>query len=201
MWVYIYQSWTEKELKNAYIGEVYEYSYTFKWKTAAEIWNEWDLLVGSIRVNSEWLSQECRIKKDISQIADAKRIIITSNNVCYNTRSATTIGIWTGTGWGNGGVYYNQTGSNFSWIQALIVYNGSEYKGSAVWYLSTWTYNPTVTIDLENKTIVWELSWYNNSTVSLTDAQVSAIKQYPYLFVYTSQNNAAISDVSITIEY
>lgn len=43
MWVYIYQSWTEKELKNAYIGE---YKYVFDFQNDWELWYTWK--------NSSW---------------------------------------------------------------------------------------------------------------------------------------------------
>ena len=68
----------EHSLKNAYIGKVYEYSYIFKWKTAAQIWNEFSTLVGTIKVNSDWVTwpsgADLRIKKDIPSLATAERI-------------------------------------------------------------------------------------------------------------------------------
>jgi hypothetical protein len=74
--------WTSGSLKNAYIGEYkgWHYDYTFKWKTAAEIWNEWTTQVWSIAVDTNWITWigsngDVIISKDIPSLATAKRII------------------------------------------------------------------------------------------------------------------------------
>ena len=54
MGVYIYQSWVEKELKNAYIGEYHEYEYTYDfttWSTSDLQSKWWTVPTGSV-VNS-----------------------------------------------------------------------------------------------------------------------------------------------------
>ena len=195
----------EKELKNAYIGQVYEYSYTFKWKTAAEIWNEFDVLVGGIYTNSNWVTwssnTECRIKKDIPSLATAKKVII-SGTIVWQNLSATAgqIWIWKWSWWGTGIAGYQVYWSSYNGMKANLYYNNTDTSWNSVGNATAQTYKPTLIIDLENKTIVWSMSWFSNSTLSLTDAQVADIKTYEYILCYVSMYTSTISDVSITIE-
>ena len=198
----------QTELKNAYIGEyvepIYEYSYTFKWKTAAEIWNEFTLQTWVINTNANWVtwssSQDCRITKALPSLATAERIIISWTVVCENnTRIATSIWIWIWSWWGNELTAFNIYGTQYNWIRVLLYTDWQNNPWNLVWYASEWTYNPVITIDLVNKVITWELSWFDNSTLTLTDARISAIRQYTYLVPYISLNYATISDISITI--
>ena len=194
------------ELKNAYIGEVYEYSYIFKWKTATEIWNEWDLLVGSIGVNSEWVTginsnTEMRIKINIPSLATAKKVIISGTIVWQNSsKTAGQIWIWKWTWWGTWHTCYQVYWSYYNGMKVDLYYNNTDTSWNSVGNATAQTYKPTLTIDLENKTIVWSVSWFSNSTLSLSDAQVADIRTYEYLVCYTSLNTSTISDVSITIE-
>lgn len=197
MWVYIGTS----ELKNAYIGEVYEYSYTFKWKTAAEIWNEWTTMVGTPSVNSEWFNgNECIIAKDIPSLATVKRITITWTVVGQGWNN-TAIQLWLGkwTWWWTGGAFYEVYWSSYGGLKVKY-YDGTSYTWNAVWNATNSTYKPTLTIDLENKIITWTLSWFSNSTYSINDTQVSNIRTFTHLHCYISATSWAISDISITIE-
>ena len=198
----------EHSLKNIYIGEykVRHYDYTFKWKTAAEIWNEWTTQVGTIAVNSEWAtgtsSQEMRITKSISSLANAKRIIINSTVVWQNTvYTAGNVWIWKWTWWWNWTTIFCVFWSQYWGIHARINYNWTDYAWNSIWNATESTYKTTLTIDLEQKTIVWSISWFGDSTLSLSDAQVSDIRTYTYLVCYTSLNRSTISDVSIDIIY
>lgn len=183
--------------------DYYEYSYTFKWKTTGEIWNEWTTLVGWIYTNSDWLTwpdgADLRIKKDIPSLATAERIIISCTDV-VNTNGTNAIGIWIGawTWWGT-----SQTSFSVQWSSYNGVFvefdNGTNYKGNIVGYATVWTHNPTFTIDLRNKLLTGTLSWFSNSTLALTDSYISTIRQMTYLYVYCSSNKAGVSDVNIKI--
>lgn len=204
MWVYIYQNNSELAMQNAYIGEVYEYSYTFKWKTAAQIWNEWTTQVWQIYTDSNWATGangvEMVITKNIPSISEARKIIIKYTSVInVNTRWACTIWITRWTWWGTGSAWWEVEWSQYNWLW-VIFYDWAEYHWNIVWYASVWTYNPTIIIDLENKSITQEISWYNNSVFTLTDSQISTLRQFYQLSVYTSQNSSTISDISIIIE-
>ena len=204
---------TENPLQNAYIGEYtewqYEYSYTFKWKTVAQIQADWfSLLTGTIKVNSNWVTwsstTDCRIKVDIPSLANAKKITISWTDVVNTStiaHNATSFLIWVGSGWGTWAIWMNLQGSTYTWVYVSWKFSGTGVHWTVVWRITAnWTYKPTIIIDLENKIATGILSWFNNSTLALTDAQVAEIRTFTYLCPYTSVNHSAISDISITIE-
>ena len=186
--------------------QTYTYSYDFKWKTTSQILQERSELLGSIQVNSDWVTwgnnSDLRIKKDIPSLATAKRITISWTVVASNgTQNAWQLAIGKWTSWGTGNCAYDVYGSYYGWL-CVTYYNGTSYYWNVVGYSTWWnTYKPTLTIDLENKTMTWVLSWFSNSTYSLSDTDVANIRQFEYLFVYTSLNYSTVSDVSLTIEY
>ena len=200
------------KIQRIYIGEdlvrptQYEYDYTFKWKTTTEIWNEWTLLVGWIYTNSDWVTwryspaTDCRIKKDIPSLATAEKIIISFTDVVNSTDAynAISVWLWAWTWWGTSSANMFLQWSGYSWI-GVQFYNGTSYNGNNIWNATLWTYNPQLTIDLRHKTMTGVISWLWTSTLTLTDSQVSEIRQMTYLFVYVSVNLSAVSDVSIKI--
>lgn len=186
------------------VRPTWSYSYTFKWKTATQIWNEFDVLRGGIYTNSNWLTwvtnTECRIKKDIPSLANATKIIISGTIVWQNlSTTAAEIWIWKWTWWGTGETSYQVFWSSYNGMKTYLMYNNTNNYWNSVGNATAQTYKPTLTIDLTNKTIVWSVSWFSNSTLSLTDAQVADIRTYEYILCYVSKNASTISDVSITI--
>jgi hypothetical protein len=133
----------------------------------------------------------------------AKKIIISWTIVANNsTQNAWVLSISMWTWWGIWDAWYQVYGSYFNWLK-VSYYDGStshpwNIVGNWVWGN---TYKPKTTIDLENKIIIWELSWFSNSTLTLTDAWINHIRQFDKLVCYTSATWSTISDVSITIEY
>ena len=206
--IYLHPNGVKKELKNDYIWEVYEYSYTFKWKTVSEITSEWTSLIWGVAVNSDWATwigqnNDLRIWKSIPSLDTAKKIIISWTVVANNpTQNAWQLTISMGTWWGVGETGYQVYGSYFNWIKVMYGDGSTQYfwnkVGDAV---SGSTYKPKTTIDLENKIITWELSWFSNSTLALTDTQINHIRQFDKLVCYVASTWSTISDVSITIEY
>lgn len=198
--------WTSA-LKKAYLWAWdYEYSYTFKWKTASQIGSERTTQIWTIAVNTNgltWTSgSDVVITKSIPSLTNAKKIIVTSTIVgqsVINTAWNTGIGKWTW--WGTGNVIYHVYWSNFNGMKVANYYNWTDYHWNNVWNATGTTYKPTLTIDLVAKTITWEVSWFSNSTLTLTDAQVTDIKTYEFITCYASLTLSTISDVSIKIEY
>ena len=189
-----------------YKKKKWKYSYTFKGKTSTQIWNDWNLLTWTIQTNSDWVcwssNTDCRIKVDIPSLATAKKITISWTYVVNSRRpanNACSFWIWSWSWWGTTSVSWSLQWTTYTWIWAQF-YDWTTYNWNVVGYASQWTYNPITIIDLVNKTITMELSWFNNSVVTLTDSQINTIKQMTYLFVYISVNNSAMSDVSIKIE-
>ena len=213
MGVYLYPNNTETPLKKAYIWEyeepIFNYSYTFKWKTAAEIWNTWTLLTWTLQTNSNWVcgssSTDCRIKVDIPSLADAEKIVISGTVVINNSASspnnnAAGLVLSRGSWWGNGESGYQVYGSGYGGMRVLM----SDWNTGVNWNVvgnATLgnTYSPTTTIDLVNKTITWVMSWFDNSILTLTDSQISTLRTFTYLVAYISVNKSAVQDISITI--
>jgi hypothetical protein len=187
-----------------YKKKKWKYSYTFKGKTSSQIWNDWDLLTWTIQTNSDWVcwssNTDCRIKVDIPSLATAKKITISWTVVVNNASyTAASIGIWAGSWWGTSAARYDIEWSGYDGL-VISYYDGSDHLGNKVGNASVGTFNPTLTIDLVNKTMVWTLSWFSNSTLTLTDAYINNIRQMTYLLAYVSVNKSALSDISITIE-
>lgn len=197
----------EHSLKNIYIGEykTRHYDYTFKWKTATEIWNEWTKQIGDFSVNSDWVtgtsSQEMRITKSIPSLATAKRIVIQTTVVWINSvYTAWAVWIWNWAWWGTYVANFNIYGSQYNWIR-LELYDWASNYWNTIWTATAATYDATLTIDLENKTMTGSIPWFSDSVLTLTDAWISMIRAYEYIVCYASLNRSTISDVSIDIIY
>jgi hypothetical protein len=186
-----------------YKKKKWKYSYTFKGKTSSQIWNDWDLLTWTIQTNSNWVTwssnTDCRIKVDIPSLANARKIVVT-HTVVVNTNASvynaaySGVGVWTW--WWSWHTIYKVFGSGYNGMSVEAAGINWNVVGNA----TAWeTYIPTTTIDLVNKTVIGTMSWFNNSTISLTDADVTTIRNYTYLVVYVSVNRSAVSDISIKI--
>lgn len=201
----------QKEVKAVYLWTtkvrptpIYSYSYTFKWKTSSQISNDWSTLIGTINTNSDWVTwtsnSELRIKVDIPSLTTAKKITISGTFVVnQNSYNGMSFIIWTWSWWGSGFAGWNAHGSNFHGISTTY-YNGTDHFWNVVGYTTIGTYTPTITIDLENKTINETLSWFSNSTNTFTNSDIATIRQFNQLIVYVYMNKTAVSDVSILIE-
>ena len=198
--------WTSA-LKKAYLWAWdYEYSYTFKWKTASQIGSERTTQVWTIAVNTNgltWTSgSDVLVTKSIPSLTNAKKIIITSTIVGQSvTNTAGLTGVNKGTWWGTGDLGYAVYWSQFGGMRVAIYYNWASSQWNVVWNATGTTYNTTLTIDLVAKTATWVISWFSDSILTLTDAQITDIKTYEYLRCYVSTVYSTISSVSIKIEY
>lgn len=90
--------------------------------------------------------------------------------------------------------------ATYTWTRARIRNAWTVIDWTNIGSIWTASYTPTLEIDLVNKIMTWKISWYNNSTYSLTDSDISVIRWLPYLYVYATQHNFYIQDVSITVE-
>lgn len=161
MWVYIYQSWTEKELKNAYIGEYHE-SFTYDFTTSDEWWtpSSWTLRDSNWFYRTwEWSDWWIEAPSEVFR-ATPKKIIIS-----YNKTDAVT-GTWIWTTW-----TYNP------WYLLPYIYTGSGLNQMAIQtsggtsYVNLWS-NPTGNVDWEMdidstttpRTITHSITWINSFT-------------------------------------
>ena len=186
----------------------YTYSYDFRNKTTSQITSDgWTLLTWSLNVNSNWIlwnsNEDCRLAHTIPSLATAKRIIISGTFIgSTNSLNATSFMVGYGSWWGTSATWSNYQWSSYAWIKVFCKTNWTTASGNVVGYITaTNTYKPTITIDLENKLVTWVISWFSNSTYSLSDTQVNDIRNnYTQLIPYVSVNHTVISDISIDVE-
>ena len=189
----------EHELKNAYIGEVYEYSYDFRGKTSSNLTADgWTIVKGTPTLNTYWISgSDIRLTRGID-VSNAKKITIS----IYGTLSSANSFAWgiaksVTTSWSVGWTWSFMS-SESNGRQINIYWTSTEFS-----WISAWTYTQTATFDLENKT--WKLSttWKTDQTWTLTDTDVANIKnQIAVIYVYTawSGSNWGLATYSITVE-
>ena len=204
MGVYLYPSGTETELKNAYIGGLYKYSYDFRNKTisgfAADGWTYDDTKVPSF--DSDWIyytvtnattSTGIELNYDLTS---AKKITFYTSFVITNSTTHLA-GWWIG----------SSSWTYLSWIMLMnilgahnqeIRINGSSVSTTSV-SVSTWTYTETIEYNLTNHTYTYSgcypASWY------LTDEQISWIKNNNWITVAVGGGGIRVSTVDLTIEY
>ena len=189
------------ELKNAYIGGYYEYSYDFRNSSTSQITSDgWSYSAWA--TPSFWTygvyGNPARLSYDISAyISNAKKITIsfnakTSSSSWWWVRLAKTVTSSTREGltW----PWYN--GASDTYID--IYSNGHTFSS-----ISAGTYNFKWIIDLENKTWRLSITWKSDQTWTLTDTEVSnIINNTTKLFVYDSWPSSDwIIDMYLTIDY
>ncbi len=194
------------KVKRIFVGTnqvypVWRYSYDFRNKSTSQIttdgwsYSAWDTPSFSsygVRGNS------VRITKDLS-LTNAKRMTLSGYGTLANTAFAVyawktvTSSLREGLSWP-----YLSAGSN---LWRLAIYDDSTHSFSGI---SAWSYNFEWVFDFENKT--WELSvtWKTTQSWTLTDTEVSNIRNnVTKLFVFVSGTNSSswLATMSIKIEY
>lgn len=197
MWVYIGTS----ELKNVYIGEVYEYSYDFRNKTLAWIQSDWWSLntTSSVSVDSNWIRRSVsdwgRLYRTLPSLSSANRIVynaqIKSNWWWYwHYNRIWDLASW----WGISdatGLYSNDTKISIQLLDVATDYNVS---------ISSGTYTVSMDFDLKNKLITYTFSWKWTYTKTLTDSDVTAIRGKGYLWIWFASSVFYVQTMSIKIE-
>lgn len=199
MWVYIGTS----ELKNAYIGEVHEYSYDFRDTTISSMQSEgWIFWSTSwVTINSSWIAfnpfNYAYIKPNwlSNLLSNASKITIEwyfhNAGTTRTTDSDTQFLIAT-----------NWT-SNITWYFGNCKIIACRVYGTNIKYdtytIPAWEYTSTVTIDFVNKTIRLVYGTIVDQNWSLTDTQIANIKTQNSLRIAWSIG-AITKTMRITIE-
>ena len=202
----------EHELKNAYIGEVYEYSYDFRNKSIATCQSDWWSFssTSTVTINSDWLNWGtpptnvyCTPSWLTTALSSANKVTMEmmlykgskswndwTNAVFYLSWPSSMSSNWTG--WTSG--YDVNSNYVIGWrVLSTVVYSWN--------YNSTpnGTYKLTTVIDLANKTINTKYWSIANLSWSLTDAQISTIRTLKYLRIYVD-TTAVIKTISVKVE-
>ena len=197
----------EHELKNDYIGDVFEYGYDFRNKSSSQLSADWwSVLRWTLETWSSWITSPTG--KDVGlwysrDLSTVKKITMDTSIVRNRDDSYSGRGMWFWVALNTSNfccfrVYNNWW--NYTWIRVRSIIWWNVYDWTNVGNIWTSSYNPKFIIDLENKTLTWEISWYSNSTYTLSDAQITAIRSMSYLTVYATQHNFYIQNVNITVE-
>ena len=196
LWWWVSQWSTTKsvELKNAYIGEYYEYVYDFRNKTVAWIQSDgWTFeTTSNFYVDANGLYNSSNTMRKIIYPVDV-------SNASKITIFSTTIGSWTR----DCSVWLSST-----WTEEAITYY---YSGWISWYINpsttfgyvsigNWTAEVTEEFDLVNKTVKYVCPLANlNTTLTLTDTQIATIRWATNLFA-SIDRELRLADISIIIE-
>ena len=199
------------ELKNDYIGKVYEYSYDFRGKSIATCQSDgWSFSdTSTVTINSDWmncginpasvycipswlntsLSTATKITMEMMFYKGSKSWNAWTNAVFYISWPSSMSSNWTG--WTSG--YDENSNYVIGWRVLWTVAYSWNYNSTP-----NGTYILTTVIDLANKTINTKYWSIANLGWSLTDAQISTIRTLKYLRIY-SDTTAVIKTINVTI--
>ena len=194
MWVYIGTS----ELKNAYIGEVYEYSYDFRNKSSTILSNDgWtNASSGTTTFSSQWIKwSSIRYTKPIN-LSNASRLTLSctwawGNDDEYGFRVWQTV--TTSTRAWLTGVYYTY---NTIWLSLFSTYQTFSWVAS-------WIHKIDFILDFNAKTFEIKIDWSSFQNWTVTDAQILDIKNNTtVLFAYVSWQGSDyyLETVSLILE-
>ena len=202
-WTWIFTKWAnvdgsyEHELKNAYIGGYYEYSYDFRNKSTSQITADGWTYDNAPSFNSDgmyynnWPSRNTKILN--YNISSAKKITLKANfKITWSTYALGVVLIKVSDVTYNTGMYIDGSPVQQVQISGSVV---TQYWTSK----SSWTYTETMEFDFENKT--YTFSGLFASSWSLTDSQISWIKNTDWLRVNIWRQYMFCSGVGLTINY
>lgn len=188
----------------------YSYSYDFRNKTTTQVTNDgWSTFndVRSWSVDSNWVHivwYPWNLKKTIgnSYFQNAKKITIESH---FNIQTYATNIYITATS-GSSSVISNSW-SNIDTRQSFrkIIFNWGPVNQTNA-SIPYWEYDSKVVFDLVNKTATLSLSWYADTTASLTDADITDVKNNVtdlLIWFYNDSNSNTASyvrNILLTIE-
>ena len=200
----------EHELKNAYIWEVYEYSYDFRNKTLAQIQTDWwNMFMNSSYAifNSNWLNTSNKEYSVMAKIENLNNIISQSKKITLSFTGAIT-----NTFWGRLSLYNVATSSSRSGVSWPFASNwATSIQTSIYWtnYTDTRTVNSimTVTTVLDFTAKTWNTTATDGYSRSgtLTDTQISNIKSnsnwfYVSAWITGSNTSWGLTSIYVKIE-
>ena len=192
--VYLYQSWTEKELKNAYIGKVYEYSYDFRGKTTTNLTNDGWTYTNTPSIDANWVyysSWACYLTHSLVSFNNAKKITIDAQfQVWLDTRWS--VWLWTSiSNWENNWFYADQTPSRQVQLNSATI---TDERTS----IQSWTRTIHIEYDLVNKTYLY--TWFIEQSWTLTDTQIANIKTNNTLRIIVANPWERFQTIKILVE-
>jgi len=189
---------------------IYEYSYDFRNKSSSQLSADWwSVLWWTLETWSSWITSP--VGKDVSlwhsvDLSTAKKITIDTSIVWNRNDSywdrAMSFWIRRNQSWASDYLqfYIASAVASYHWTVIKMRFSWTTTEWTNIGSIWTSSYTPKLILDLESKTATWKISWYNNSTYTLSDAQITAIRNMSYFYVYATQHNFYIQNISITVE-
>lgn len=185
-------------LQNAYIGEVYEYSYDFRNKTLSQIqadgfsvW-EWTVKLNANGISSNTSNARIIVNHSIQSLNNAKSLTIIQNCILSSWSNSIRLnGTWrTYATW----IYMDDTQN-----QQLLQIGGNNTTYS---WISAWTYTQKLVINFESKIATLSCTWKSDQTKTITDTEINNIyNNINNIETYVYGSNCYIKDFSIVIGY
>lgn len=170
MWVYIGTS----VLKNAYIGEVYDYSYDFRGKTTSQATADGRTLGSGVSIDTNWLYASTwsnTLKTITGKSTNAKKITL----ICglYNADTSNIdYSIWQATSWTVNSTWIYLGGQESTEVMTRrLLWTNTTYSFSIPSWVIEWTY----ILDLENLTRNTKI-WTDVRNGTITQANANSIK-------------------------
>ena len=203
MGVYLYPSGTETELKNAYIGGVYEYSYDFVGKTISQIANDW------WQWTSWWTNTSDGIYRN--SWGNPMYISLAWMHTALATATKVTMKIWvyvTKWTWTRDvacRVWDSWKANAYFWVYFGWQNTDNNFAGTSGWttYSYTWATVFTLIYDLVNKTLSISSTDGNSitpNTYSLTDSYIASVVNGERIYIQQNWTYSKMKSVSLTIE-
>lgn len=185
----------EHELKNAYIGEYHEYSYTFQWKIIDQVYADgWTKVWNQTpSIDSTWLTTNyATLYHPLQFTFDNSSKVVMEVDCKLASSGSSDIAIWT-------------TSSANSVVNECFVYNSyNNYNNLGIGWNSKWNFSHgsnwiityTWTLDLEWKTATLVYSDGTTATPSswsITDTEIANMRTNWYVFIACGGTPRAIT--------
>lgn len=209
LWWWVSGMPAQKELQNAYIWEYvpsFVYTYDFRNKSATDITNAWWTIYWDATQSSDGIY--CPQYTDLTMLYPIDASTASKITMEWEIKFRQLPHICAAIMWlqvenikysDNNVVFYVASSTNYGWIRVRLSENGVTTDWTNIWWIGTDTYTIKLEIDLANKIVTWSIAGYSNSTLSLSDAQVSLIRSTKYIKYYVTEWTFYLQSIKTTI--
>lgn len=206
MGIYLYVNWVETELKNAYIWYHYEYSYDFRNKNISQVDADWWTYSTAPSFDANWMYMSAantfiRVGNNLTyKLTPARKVTF---NFTFVVTSSTlySCAYWIASSDSNPNVswvFFTGTAWSYSHRVQINTNDITSYISTDSTSTPNWTYTQKVEYDLENKTYTY--SWTISASWTLTNEQISAIRNYNWVMVWVGNGWVRVSTIDLTID-
>ena len=192
----------EHSLKNAYIGEVYEYSYDFRNKSTSQITADgWNIAANHIQLWANWISgnssTEWKVKKTVNLLWAERCILKTNLYISWWSWQRWWISPWFANA--QGSFRANWMGNwPWFWLQLNLV-SWTAWSQFNETVALNWQYTSTLEVDLVNNkaSVTLDGVW----TITNNNPDLTTFLSEQFLSITVTYWNSWVQDIKVTIEY